>query len=291
MMVVEKKKTHWCLMIRIGLVVIFTPVKSIYYICLWFISLLTFLQSCRYTLKKDVFRTTLTCCLFHLYLGCISYMETTHYNFDYEQHRIEKLLKYCFYLIFIFHTSTYITDNKRHVNCVLTFITSLVLTPFALYETWVQCRTPSLQHMDALQEDMLLFYIAFCIMDMVIGYWYYPEYFKWLEGVLHHIVTMLFASYFLWAHKEINFCISLIEEFSSIFLILYHLFPHVTLFKKIFHQFFVLFRIVIPTVALVLIIPILSCRFLLRLSSILGYERPVFGDITLGSREFNFHCH
>lgn len=45
------------------------------------------------------------------------------------------------------------------------------------------------------------------------------------------------------------------------------------------------------SVALVLIIPILSCRFLLRLSSILGYERPVFGDITLGSREFNFHCH
>lgn len=39
----------------------------------------------------------------------------------------------------------------------------------------------------------------------------------------------------------------MIEEFSSIFLILYHLFPHVTLFKKIFHQFFVLFRIVIPT--------------------------------------------
>ena len=45
------------------------------------------------------------------------------------------------------------------------------------------------------------------------------------------------------------------------------------------------------SVALVLIIPILSCRFLLRPSSILGYERPVFGDITLGSRELNFHCH
>lgn len=247
MMLVEKNKTQWGLMIRIGLVLIFTPVKSIYYICLWFISLLAFLQSCCYILKKDVFRTTLTCSLFHLYLGCVSYMETTHYNFDYEQHRIEKLFKYCFYLVFVFHTSTLITDNKRHVNCVLTFITSLVLTPFAFYETWIQCMTPSTPYMDDFQEDIILFYIAFCTMDMILGYLYYPEYFKWIEGILHHVVTMLFAFYFLWANKKINFCIGLIEEFSSIFLNLYRLFPHVALFKKIFHQLFVLFRIVIPT--------------------------------------------
>lgn len=112
MMLTENTKTQWGLMIRIGLVLIFTPVKSIYYICLWFISLLSFLQSCRYTLKKDVFRTTLTCCLFHLYLGCVSYMETTQYNFEYEQHRIQKLLRYCFYLVFIFHKST---DRKSVV--------------------------------------------------------------------------------------------------------------------------------------------------------------------------------
>ena len=195
MMLAEKKKTQWGLMIRVGLVLIFTSIKSIYYICFWFISLLTFLQVCRYTLKKDVFRTTLTCCLFHLYIGCVSYMETTHYNFDYKQHRIEKLLRYYFFLVFVFHTSTLITDNKHHVNCVLTFITSVVLTPFALYETWVQCKTPSFQHMDALQEDMVLYHIYLPVTSALEVAMYVKEITNTSDGFLRYCAYFLFLSF------------------------------------------------------------------------------------------------
>jgi hypothetical protein len=57
---------------------------------------------------------------------------------------------------------------------------------------------------------------------------------------------MLFAVYFLGADKKVNFCIGLIEEFSSIFLNLYRLFPHFPILKTLFHVSFVLFRILLP---------------------------------------------
>lgn len=243
----ENTKSHWGLMMRIGTVILITSHLSFYSIFMWVLSLLSFVQSVRYVVKKDVFKTTLTCCLYHLYLGVISYIEAKHYNFEYHYLSwIEKLIRYCCYFLFCFCTSTVITNNKRHLNCVLTFATSVVLTPLSLYETWIQCRTPTTPYMDDLQEDIILFYIAFCTMDMIIGYWYYPEYFKWIEGILHHVVTMLFAFYFLWANKKINFCIGLIEEFSSIFLNLYRLFPQFPFFKNIFHVLFILFRIIVP---------------------------------------------
>lgn len=244
---VEDTKTQWGLMTRVGLMIVSISVQSVYHLCMWLLVVLTFLQSCRYVLKKDVFKTTLTCCLFHLYLGVVSYMEATHYDWQHQLGWIEKFLKYCSYFAFIFYTTTFITDKKRQLKCVLTFFTSVVLTPLSLYETWVQCQTPTIRHMDDLQEEILLFYIAFCVMDMMIGHLHYPEYFKWLEGILHHLVTMLFAFYFLWANKKVNFCIGLIEEFSSIFLNLHRLFPHVPIFKKLFHVSFVVFRIVVPT--------------------------------------------
>ena len=245
-MFTEDTKTHNMLIMRTALVILFTLIPSMYYICMWLLVLLTFLQSCHYVFKKDMFKTTLACCLFHLYLGVVSYMEVIHYHGENTISWIEKLVRYSCYLAFIFHTVTFITDNKRQLNCVLTFITSIILTPFSLYETWVQCQTPTIRYMDDLQEEMLLFYLAFCVMDMIIGYFYYPEYFKWLEGIVHHIVTMLFACYFLGANKKVNFCIGLIEEFSSIFLNLYRLFPHIPILKRLFHVSFVLFRIILP---------------------------------------------
>jgi hypothetical protein len=250
-MFAENRKTHEGLMIRMGLVVLAILIKSFYYICMWLLVLLTFLQSCHYASKKDVFKTTLTHCLLHLYCGVVSYMEAPHYDFEYQSGWTEKFLKYCSYLAFVYYTATFITDKKRQLNCVLTCFTSVVLTPLSLYETWAQFQTPTIRHMDTLQEDMLLFYIAFCFMDMMMGYAYYPEYFKWMEGIFHHVATMMFASYFLWTDQKINFCIGLIEEFSSIFLNLYRLFPHIHLFKKLFHVSFVLFRIVIPTFIMV----------------------------------------
>ena len=241
-------KTAVGVIIRIAWASLFSPrIASVYYICMVLLMFITFLQSCQYSLQRDAFKTTLTCCLFHLYLGCVSYMETVYYNWDHTPYWMENTFRYGSYLLFAFYTAMYMTEDKRQLQCVLSFLTSLVLTPLSLYETWVQYRTtPAIPHTDNLQENIVLFYITYCVMDMVLGYHYYREYFQWIEGIAHHVGTLCFASYFLWSGKSIHFCIGLIEETPSIFLNLSRLFPHILLFKKIFHVLFLLFRVVLP---------------------------------------------
>lgn len=243
----ESPRTELGLLIRVVWITILTTVKSVYCCCLWILSFLTFLQYSRYAvLKKEIFNTSLTCCLFYIYLGLISYIEATEYDLHYHMNWVEKFIRYCSYLMFCFYIAIHLIDNKRQLNCMLTFVTSLILTPLSLYQTWFQLRSHETLYTDDLQEDMILFYLAFCTMDMFIGFIYYPEYFKWLEGIIHHVVTLLFGSYFLWCNRNIIFCMGLIAETSSIFLNLHRFFPHYPIFKIMFHILFVMFRIVLP---------------------------------------------
>ena len=138
----EKKKTHWMLIVRMLFIVLLTANLTPYYVAMWLLSLLSFLQCSYFTMKKDIFKTTFTCCLFHLYVGCVSYLETKQYDFTYELNWIDKFVRYCSYLTFCFLVSNYLTNNPRQTNCVLTFIPSILLTPFSLYQTWFQCKHP-----------------------------------------------------------------------------------------------------------------------------------------------------
>lgn len=245
---VEDTKTMGGVVLRVGLAIASTWVwtGSMHYLGMVLVMFSAFLLSCHCVQEKHVVGTTLACCLFHLSLGCVSYIETGYYDWGHQPQMVEKLFRHCVYLVFAFYTATYLTSHKRHLNCVLTFLTSLVLTPLSWYEIWHQIQTPTLPYTDTLQEDILLFYLAFCVVDMVIGRAHYPEYFRWLEGVFHHVATMAFACYFLWSDKKINFCIGLVEETSSIFLNLSRLFPHIPMFNTVFFWLFVLFRVVTP---------------------------------------------
>lgn len=115
-MLAEDTKTHWGVVLRIGLGIASTWTGSVYYLCMVMIMFLTFLQSCHYAEKNDVAKTTLTCCLFHLYLGCVSYMETAYYDWD---QNTEHFFRYGAYLVFVF-LHIHLLVSLKHLHDVLT---------------------------------------------------------------------------------------------------------------------------------------------------------------------------
>lgn len=259
MMFIAEKENYWVVSLRIVCVIFMYCIArefSIYYLCMWVLSFLTFIQSHNYTLRGNAVKTTITTCLYHFYLGCVSFMEVPCYDLNVESHWIQRFLRYCFYFIFVFDVAFHLTEDKRILNCALSVVNCLVLTPLSFYETTRQCLSPNEIYKDTFQDDMILFYISFCVMDIIHGAFHYPEYLKWLDGILHHLITAIYASYFLWMDKSIFFAIGLIEEASTIFLNLSRLFPHLKIFKKLFRIFFVIFRIIIPTFLIFFMYPL-----------------------------------
>lgn len=262
LMFAENTKTHWGLMVRVVLMIIFTPIhNSVYYICMWLLVLLTFFQSCRYVLKKDAFRTTLTCCLYHLYLGVVSYMETIHYDWGYTMSRTEKFAKYCAYFLFISCVMTHLTKSPKRLRSILSFMTATILSPLSFLEIYMEISSG--HHNDEIQFFMANFYMAYVVVDVLIGMLYYPEYLTFLEGWLHHFGTFLivYYGYYINPMKRIRVCILLIVETPSIILFLSRIFYDVLWIKKlkktIFYPSFFMFRIVAP-IFLVLYLQLLS---------------------------------
>lgn len=270
----ESPKSHVGCVIRTVMIVILSQTSSIYYWCMWIICLFTFLQSSNYMIKGDAFKTMLTCCLYHIYLGCICSIEISYYkSFSGNSCLLEQFLRYCFYFVFIFYTFIHITTNPKYLNCIFSLTTSLVLSPLGFYEIRCQFLTPDILYKDSIQKDILLFYIAHCIMDMTIGYVFYPSYFKFLEGWCHHIMTSIFAIIFLWRDTMIFFCFALVWETSTIFLNLSRLFPNVKIFKHIFMYCFLFVRIILPTFFIIYFYPLskdLGCLVSYILSTIVN---------------------
>lgn len=105
----QKTHSHWWVVVRImcTILILATPQFSIYYFFMWVLCLFTFIQSCSYMMKKNVFKTTLTCCLYHLYLGVVSTLEVSYYKNN-ENNWMEQLLRYCCYLTFVFYVYSHL---------------------------------------------------------------------------------------------------------------------------------------------------------------------------------------
>lgn len=269
---------HWGVIARaiVGIIIMMRSI-SIYHLCLWVVCLLTFLQSMNFMWKNDVFHTTLTCCLYHLYLGLLSCVEVRHYVFNYQHSLLEQFGRYCGYLFFVSIVLVQRTTNPKRLRSVLSFITSIVLTPLSFYQLWRQFQSPDQLYRDDNQSSILLFYIAYCMVDMVFGYTYYPQYFGVLDGWAHHIGTASFALYFLREKKEILFCIGLVLETSSILLFLSRIFYDVEWVWKLkaryFYTMFLWFRIILPTFFMVYFYPLTTdpaCLCMYALSTTLN---------------------
>jgi len=166
-------------------------------------------------LKGNAFKTMLTCCLYHFYLGVVCSMEVSYYKLVENGCLQEKFLRYCFYFVFVFYTSIHITTKPKYLNCIFSLTTSLVIIPLGFYEILFSAHNP-------IKNDIILCYIIRCIMNMIIGY---PHFFTFLEEWLHYIATSFFTIYFLWRDNMVFFFFGLTLETSIVFINLYCLFP------------------------------------------------------------------
>lgn len=102
----EFPKSHIGIIVRVIIILILSRISSIYYWCLWAICFFTFAQSYQYMLKRNAFKTIITCCLYHIYLGCICSIEVSYYNRENNICLWEQILRYFFYFVFIFYTTS-----------------------------------------------------------------------------------------------------------------------------------------------------------------------------------------
>jgi len=104
-----------------------------------------------------------------------------------------------------------LTDPFRYQS-VLSLIVASILAPLSIWETFI----------DALPEkfrlEMHFFYIAYCLADIYHGQMYYPQYFPFLEGWFHHLLTGGYVAYSVYQNQLRPCCVGMIVEVPSIIL-------------------------------------------------------------------------
>ena len=230
---------------------------TIVYMYFWAVVAVFFIESCKFQDIGDRFWTMLSCVLYHIYLGAISGLEVSMYVQEITN-TTDGFLRYCAYFLFVSYVMTRITKNPKRLRSFLSFITAVVLSPLSFYEIYrqIQCGgRVALFHGDQqIHYFMTHFYLAYVVVDILVGMFYYPEYFTFLEGWLHHFGTFSFV-YLTYHHnpdKIMFVSIYLVVETSSIILFLSRIFYDVPWIQKIksicFYPTFLVFRIIIPTV-------------------------------------------
>lgn len=240
----------------IGRVMVFISIFScldIYDVCLWVVCLLTFIQSFYYAVRGHASKTTLTCCLYHLYLGILSALEVRHHKPTSATGFMTTLLRFCMYYVFVFYVVYNITDNPKRLRNVLTLLSAVVLTPLSFYEAWCQFLSPHHIYKDEIQIPMVLWFMAYAIVDLIVGSFFYPQYTTLLEAWVHHIGFLLTLSYYLLSNEQVVVfcCMSMVVETSTIILCLFKIFHDCDWILRIRDKHFVwmfcLFRMWFPT--------------------------------------------
>lgn len=239
-------------------------IRSIYYYMFWCLSLLSYIQFCVYCHKKNSFKVCISCCFYHIYLGVVSYIETKDHFTTPNESLLDEFFRYCCYYVFCFGVAMSLSSNPKRLRSVLTLMASLVLTSLSFHQIYCHafsgiCYGICYDDDNHLQNSMILFYMAYCIVDLFLGHFYYRQYFPFLEGYLHHTATFLFAYYFL-IYQKVLLCCTLIVETSTILLSSYRIFYDNIqikfIFSKLFTLFFVIFRIVAPTILMFRLYPL-----------------------------------
>lgn len=222
---------------------------SFVYLYLWAVAAFFYLGSCKFQKNEDRLWTMLTCVLYHIFLAATSALEVSMYAEEITN-TSDGFLRYCAYLLFISVIMTRVTTEPKRLRSILSLITALVLSPMSLLVIYKEVLFG--EGYEKIQYFMGHFYLAYIMIDLLVGMVYYPEYFTFLEGWLHHIGTsfIVYYGYYISPIKRKRVCVLLIVETSSIFLFLSRVLYDVPwiqkIKKKIFYPSFLLFRIVVP---------------------------------------------
>ena len=149
-------------------------------------------------------------------------------------------LRYCAYFLFLSFVMTRMTQNPKRLRSILSLTTALVLSPLSFLviyrEVWFGESGEQIQYL------MANCYLAYVVVDLLVGMVYYPEYFTFLEGWLHHLGTFLFVhyGYYLNPLKRTRVCVQLVVETPSIILFLSRVLYDVPWIQKMKKTFFYL---------------------------------------------------
>jgi len=69
-----------------------------------------------------------------------------------------------------------------------------------------------------LSRHLALFFLSYCIMDILIANVEYVDQLDWESGIGHHVLYMVVISYLLWQSSTAYFCVFLIEELPTVYL-------------------------------------------------------------------------
>lgn len=247
--VYEKTDTIGGAMARL-IIAIISTLPSVYDICMWIICFLTLIQSMNYRWKNDPFKTALTCCLYHVYMSILSHMEVRYYDTNPHHHGIlGQVFRYCTYLFLVAYAVVIqkkIT-NPRRLRSVLSLVSFIIMSPLSIYQVWKQAHTPFTLQQNPSQSPILAFYIAYCVVDLLVGYFYYPHHLE-IGG---HLWTTLFAIHFLRKDKMFYFCLDLALRSPVILLDVSRVFYDAqwsqTLRRIYFDNLFLWSRVILPT--------------------------------------------
>jgi hypothetical protein len=225
---------------------------SFYY--LWAMVGIFFWISCEFQERGDRFMTMMTCVVYHLYLTLLSAMEVKLYN-PTITNTTDGFIRYCSYFFFVSIVMIHMTKNPRRLRSILSLLTAIVLSPLSIHQIYKQLQygaTDVFLGDQEIQYFMANYYLAYTLVDTIVGLIYYPEYFTFLEGYLHHICTALFIyySYYVSPEKRIFICMEFIVEIPSTVLFVSRVFYDIEwiqeIRKKVFRPIFFVFRIFFP---------------------------------------------
>lgn len=255
-MLLEPEPHEIMILVRTG--VICTQGKTTFmYMYLWMLVFMFYLYSCEFQAHGNFIMALSTCLLYHIYLVMISALEVPMYSNEITN-ITDGLLRYCAYLFFVSYAMIHITKKNPHrLRSFLSFLTALVLSPLSFYELYRQIQQKGRYELfygdSSIQYFMANFYIAYIVVDTLVGMIYYPQYFTLLEGWLHHWGTcgFVYYSYYIDHPKSMFVCLYMIVEAPSILLFLSRIFYDVSFIqrikKKLFFPMFLFFRILMPT--------------------------------------------
>lgn len=201
--------------------------------------------------QNELLISVIFCCLYHMMLGLYTFNESLLYN-NKDSHPLFPLLFYSTCILSVFNYGKYIHRlEKKRLASTTSLAISITLTPFCIREIFQLCTEGTVYIQNAYQENMIWLYLAYCIVDSILGLVMYPELFMGLDGFIHHILTGIFISVPLFL-KDIPMTFStvaLVTETPSILLFASRVFPtnpHVrSLRRNIFPSVFLFFRIIL----------------------------------------------
>jgi hypothetical protein len=201
--------------------------------------------------------STLFTVFFHVFLAMATAYETHIVSSPPEM--IDLVLRYaCWLMVIVRIVQNFTAWPSTKMFRVCTLTCSLVLSPIGIYECVkiilcrenIPCseielvlydRPPHVEEFDY-RVHSLCFYLAYVLVDIYLGTTEFPEYFRWLEGMIHHVVTGLVAFFSIMTGNTFPMCVAFIAEVPTIVMTLRHF---LSLPRWLFPFLFLSFRIVL----------------------------------------------